>query len=101
MHKPDILGRLTKWAIELSKYNVKFVPAKAIKAQALENFIADLTPLSGEEHHEKWNIFVDGSISKNGCGIGIMLKSLYGTKIKHGLHFNFKACNNETETRHS
>lgn len=95
LHKQDISGRLNKCAIELSNYNIKFVLEKAIKAQALSDFIGDHNPFSKEIHHEKWSIFVDGSISKSGCGASVVLKSQDGTKIEHALHFNFKANNNE------
>lgn len=44
LQKPDVLGRLLKWAIELGKFNIEFKPRLAINAQALADFIAKLTP---------------------------------------------------------
>lgn len=44
LHKPSILGRLTKRAIELKEHDIKYVPTTTIKAQPLANFIVDLTP---------------------------------------------------------
>ena len=37
--RPDLSGRMVKWAIELSEYDVDFEPRTAIKAQALADFI--------------------------------------------------------------
>lgn len=34
-------GRLAKWSILLSQYDMEFLPQKAIKGQALANFLAD------------------------------------------------------------
>lgn len=37
--QPDLSGRMVKWAIELGEYDVEFEQRKAIKAQALTDFI--------------------------------------------------------------
>ena len=37
-------GRLTKWAVELSEYDISYQPCTAIKSQALADFIADFAP---------------------------------------------------------
>lgn len=39
-----MLGRLIKWAIELSEFGIKVVLARAIKGQALADFVAEPTP---------------------------------------------------------
>ena len=39
----DAVGRISKWAVELMGYEVKFVPRTAIKSQALADFIAEWT----------------------------------------------------------
>src|SRR3954466_5788260 len=48
MTKPSSLnGKLAKWAILLSQYDMHFFPKKAIKGQAITDFMAeDLTPRS-------------------------------------------------------
>ena len=43
LHKPDISGRLTKWAVKLSEYDLSYIPRTAIKSQVLANFIADFS----------------------------------------------------------
>jgi len=42
MTKPSSLnGRLAKWAILLSQYEMKFLPQKAVKGEALVDFLAE------------------------------------------------------------
>jgi len=42
MMKPSSLnGRLAKWAILLSQYEMQFLPKKAVKGQAVADFLAE------------------------------------------------------------
>ncbi|XP_071906208.1 uncharacterized protein [Coffea arabica] len=41
LSKPDVSGRMVKWAVELSEYDLGYQPRTAIKAQALADFIAE------------------------------------------------------------
>ena len=43
LSRPEASGRLTKWAIELGEYDLSYEPRTAIKAQALADFLAELT----------------------------------------------------------
>ena len=43
LHKPDIFSQLTKWAVELSEYDLSYVPRTAIKSQVLTDFIVDFS----------------------------------------------------------
>lgn len=44
LHKPEVSGRLTKWAVELSEYEVTYKPRTSLKSQVLADLIADFTP---------------------------------------------------------
>jgi hypothetical protein len=44
LHNKEATGKIAKWAIELVMYGIVFKPRIAIKAQALSNFVADVTP---------------------------------------------------------
>ncbi|XP_022859822.1 uncharacterized protein LOC111380472 [Olea europaea var. sylvestris] len=48
LQKPDVSRRLLIWAIELGEFDIEFKPRPAIKAQALADFIAELTSRSSE-----------------------------------------------------
>ena len=45
MHKPELSGRLTKWAVEINGYDIEYRPRTAIKSQILADFVADFTPV--------------------------------------------------------
>ncbi|XP_022842145.1 uncharacterized protein LOC111365871 [Olea europaea var. sylvestris] len=45
LQKPNALGRLLKWAVELSKFNLVFKARAAIKGQALADFVAEFANL--------------------------------------------------------
>ena len=39
IHKPDLLGRMARWAIELSEFSIQYKPRLALKGQVLVNFL--------------------------------------------------------------
>jgi hypothetical protein len=41
LHNRDATGRISKWAVELGALNIEFTSCKAIKSQALVDFIAE------------------------------------------------------------
>ena len=43
LHNKDATGRISKWAIELGALHIGFTPRKAIKSQALADFVAEWT----------------------------------------------------------
>ena len=45
LHKPEVSGRLMKWAIELSKFDIRYKPKTAIKGQVLADFVIELSPI--------------------------------------------------------
>ncbi|XP_072066700.1 uncharacterized protein [Arachis hypogaea] len=43
LQKPDLAGRMMTWAIELSQYDLQYEPRHAIKAQAMADFLVEVT----------------------------------------------------------
>ncbi|KAL0396353.1 UNVERIFIED_CONTAM: hypothetical protein Scaly_0083700 [Sesamum calycinum] len=51
--KPKASGRLVKWAIELSEYDILYLPRTTIKAQALADLVFEMMGPSQEEVPEE------------------------------------------------
>nr|XP_027120400.1 uncharacterized protein LOC113737356 [Coffea arabica] len=99
-------GRLTKWAVELGEYDLSYEPRTAIKAQALADFLAELTFTEGPESTSAsvevstpspWTLYVDGSSNGDGSGAGLLLEGSQGEVCSYALRFGFPATNNEAE----
>ena len=45
LHNIDATGRISKWAVELGALNINFTPRKAIKSQALADFVVEWTEI--------------------------------------------------------
>jgi hypothetical protein len=45
LHNRGATGHISKWAVELGALNIMFTPCKAIKSQALVDFIAEWTEI--------------------------------------------------------
>jgi len=81
----------------LSRYDLVFEPQRAIKAQALADFLAEnLTSISDNELYPRpWSLYADGSSTKDESGAGLIIESPDGERYEHTLKFPFKASNNE------
>ncbi|XP_072087011.1 uncharacterized protein [Arachis hypogaea] len=97
LYKPEVAGRLIKWAVELSEFDIRYQPRGPIKSQFLADFIAELTLPSEDDHAKQWILYVDGSSNHEGCGAGIRLEADDGFILEHSIHLAFKASNNQSE----
>ena len=97
----EVVRRLIQWAVELSEFDIRYQPKNAIKAQALTDFIAEFTlsydDLSRVENSKKWMVCVDGSSTQNAGGIGVILQSPEGEKLKHKVRLQYQKIINEVE----
>ncbi|CAA7017574.1 unnamed protein product [Microthlaspi erraticum] len=82
------------WAIELSEYDIEFKSQTSAKSQVLADFIVEIPPELATQDDEqilKWTLHVDGSISRQGAGVGIRLI------LEQSIKLDFPASNNEAE----
>ncbi|XP_024004829.1 uncharacterized protein LOC112081985 [Eutrema salsugineum] len=99
LHSPSQSGRLAKWAIELSEYDIEYRNRTATKSQVLADFLVELPPELVEDNPvvQPWILHADGSSSHKGSGVGIRLKSPEGEVIEQSFRLGFPASNNEAE----
>ncbi|XP_074374169.1 uncharacterized protein LOC141714554 [Apium graveolens] len=109
LSKPDLMGRMAKWAIHLSTYDITYDTLMSIKSQTLDDFVADFSTsqiTTAEEEFQRvisrvdtkpWTLYTDGALNLNGTELGLVLKSPYGDMIAHSICCDFKVINNEAE----
>ena len=103
LHKLETSGRLMKWAIELSEFDIIYKLKTATKGQVLEDFIMEFISTEPAEKAQTptdlliWKLFVDGATNAQGIGAGLILTSLEGIDIEYALRFKFQSSNNEAE----
>jgi RNase H-like domain found in reverse transcriptase/Reverse transcriptase-like len=122
MTRPMLTGRLAKWTIILTEFDIIYTPQKAIKGQALADFLAahpiqDDSPLKcnfpdGETLHIEegnpiWELYFDGASSIKPiagprvptvrAGAGLVFVTPEGGIIRHSLALTEPCTNNEAE----
>ncbi|XP_076932574.1 uncharacterized protein LOC143598136 [Bidens hawaiensis] len=85
LSKPELSGRLAKWAIELGEHAIEYKPRPAIKGQVLTDFVTEVPqhkekeclieqqPQAPLEQGQVWSLFTDGASSNEGSGAGLRL----------------------------
>lgn len=108
LYLPYTLGRIAKWVLVLSKFDVGFYPRPSIKAQVLTDFVLECKILEEDKSQmegtssqvdlkEWWSLHVDGSSSSFGLGVGLILAPLEGDVVDYALWFDFPTTNNKIE----
>jgi hypothetical protein len=100
LHNRDAIGRISKWAVELGALNIDFSPWKAIKSQALTDFVAPWTEIrqpTPDAFLDHWKMYFDGSLKLGRDGAGVLFISLEGKQLKYVLQILWQATNNEAE----
>jgi hypothetical protein len=78
-----------------------YEPLRALKVQVLADFIVEHgIELDNEINYltfTPWKLYFDGSVCKDGQGVGIVLISPSGAEIEMSSRLNFHCTNNQTE----
>jgi hypothetical protein len=81
-----VTKHISKWAVELRALNIDFTPRKAIKSQALTDFIAEWieiqqpTPNALLDH---WKMYFFGSLRLGKAGTSVLFISPEGKQLKY------------------
>ncbi|XP_070030026.1 uncharacterized protein [Nicotiana sylvestris] len=115
--KPMPTGKLAKWQILLSEFDIVYVTQKAVKGQAVADHLAE-NPIGGEyeplkmyfpdeeiafigediaESYDGWRMFFDGAANFKGVGIGAVLVSETGQHYLVSAKLRFPCTNNMAE----
>ncbi|GAA0154465.1 hypothetical protein LIER_12437 [Lithospermum erythrorhizon] len=106
LSNPAQTRRLTKWAIELSEFEITFVPKTGVKAQTLVDFIIECIARDPQEEQDyipellerpQWTLYIDGASNHKGSRTGILIQGPEGLQFEYALRFSFKTTNNEAE----
>jgi hypothetical protein len=100
IQNPEAEGRVAKSALELMGQNITYAPRSAIKSQVLADFMAEWveieTPATSIEH-ETLIMYFDGSVMKEGVGVGLVFISPLGVRMEYLVRLHFPASNNAIE----
>ncbi|XP_057719508.1 uncharacterized protein LOC130933925 [Arachis stenosperma] len=114
IEKPMLIGRMSRWALLISEYDVKLVTPTTIKSQAL----ADLLSICPEKatieelpdqipgtiktvyacnEEETWTFMFDGTPSNPQGGVGVVLTDSHGRNLSFMFRLDFSCTNNKAE----
>jgi len=94
---PIMSGRIGKWILALSEFDLRYESAKAVKGQVMADFVNQYCGMMGTLEIVPWALFFDGSTCDRGVGIGIVLVSPQGKKYEFSLPIVATSTNNQAE----
>jgi ribonuclease HI/transposase InsO family protein len=86
--------------VELMGKTISFAPRKAIKSQALADFLAEWVDTqlpTAPIQAELWTMYFNGSLMKTGAGAGLLFISPLGKHVRYVIRLHFPASNNMAE----
>ena len=80
---PILNGRIEKWILALSEFDLRYESAKVVKGQVMADFVVQhCGPELGVVDLVPWTLFFDGSYCGVGSGNGIVLVSPRGATFE-------------------
>jgi len=90
-------GRIGKWILGSSEFDLRYESAKAVKGQIMADFVTQHCGVVDALEIVPWTLFFDGSTCDRGVGIGIVLISPRGKKYEFSLPIVATSTNNKAE----
>ncbi|GFZ02402.1 hypothetical protein Acr_15g0010100 [Actinidia rufa] len=111
MTKPVLSDRLARWSLLLQEFEIIYVPQKAIKGQALADFLADHPIPADWELSEElpdedvlfiqvqlpWKMYFDGASHREGAAAGVVFLTPEGDVLPYAFTLTQLCSNNEAE----
>ena len=95
---PILNGRIGKWILALSEFDLRYESAKAVKEQIMADFVTHHHgPSISYVEPVPWTLFFDGSSYKQGGGIGIFIISHRGSSFEFAYAIKPMTTNNQAE----
>jgi len=94
---PIMSGRIGKWILALSEFDLHYESAKAVKGQIMADFVTQHCGAVEALEIVPWTLFFDGCTCDWGAGIGIVLISPRGRKYEFSLPIVATSTNNQAE----
>ena len=101
--KPTLNGRLMRWLVLLTEFDIQYVSQKSIKGSIVADHLASLPisegrPIDDDFPDEEfiamtslscWHMYFDGATNQSGFGIGVFLISPQGDHIPRSIRLMF------------
>lgn len=95
---PILNGRIGKWILALSEFDLRHESAKTILGQIMADFVTQhCGPEINVVEPAPWTLFLDGSSCENGSRIGVVLVSPKGTRFEFSFPIDGPSTNNQAE----
>ena len=95
---PILNGRMGKWILVLSEFDLRYESAKAVKGQVIADFITQRhKPSIDYIEPIPWALFFDGSSCKQGGGIGVVIISPWRASFEFAFTTKPMITNNQVE----
>ena len=123
--KPALTGRIARWQMLLSEYDIEYHTQKAIKGSVLADHLAhqaiddyqsvgydfpdedvmylkmqdcdEPLPDEGPDPNSRWGLVFDGAVNAYGSGIGEIIITPHGSHIPFTARLRFECTNNMAE----
>ena len=101
--RPALIGRLMKWLVLLTEFDIHYVTQKSIKGSIVADHLASLPVLDDKAINDDfpdeeiaavtslpgWRMYFDGAANHFGYGIGVLLISPHGDHIPRSVRLAF------------